>query len=222
MQSRGRHISAMIVVVCSMAASPARADVDLTWDGTTRAALVGRVLEVDLYAVSDNDQDQSIAAIDVVLSWDPQRLPLLGVINGGPYEWLISGFELNDPGDLNISLEDGNALYTALSALGDPAVATPDGLLVTTFQFFPIAEVDASEITIEENLSSTLTRVFDGDAPNVTVTGELYGVSVTIIRRPKMARPQSPLPGTIAPDEAEHDVRHRPRRIRWYRGTSDP
>lgn len=206
------------VVTCAAAA-----EVDLVWSPPTRAVLVGTVFEIDLFAVTENGQQQTIAAMDVVLTWDPQRLLLLGMVDNGPYDWLSSGFGLRDPGGLNESLLDGDAQYTALSALGNPAVATANGLLVTTIQFFALSEADVTDVVIEESLRATaFTRVFGGDTPNQVVTGELHSASVTIIRRPKVLRPRPPLPSTTPLDGPNAGVTDRPGHARWYTKTSDP
>lgn len=220
----GRSWILVTAVAIGGVATCGAADVDLVWSPAAQTVLVGTVVEIDLYAVTDTGQEQTIAAIDVVLTWDPQRLLLLGVVDNGPYEWLGSGFDLRDFDGLNQSLLDGNAKYTALSALDDPAVAIPptdeiEGLLVTTIQFFALSEVDQTVVVIEESWSATaVTQVFGGGAPNDPVTGELNNASVTIIRRPKTLRPRPASPSTTPLPGITNPVR----RARSYKGTSDP
>ena len=226
MNARRLWISVIVVGIGSIATCAA-ADVDLVWSPNTQAVLVGTVLEIDLFAIPDPGQQQTISAIDVVLTWDPQRLLLLGVVDNGPYEWLESGFKPFGQVDfdgLSESLVDGDAKYTALSAApGEPAVATSNGLLVTTFQFYALSEVDSTEVVIEDRLSATaITRVFGGDAPNQVVTGELNNTSATIIRRHKTLRPRPPLPSTERNVSPIPDITDRSRRARSYTETSDP
>jgi hypothetical protein len=144
-----------------------------------------RALTVSLYAVSDTAQNQSIAAMDVILSWDPAVLQLTGTDNSGPYpySWLFSGFS-NDQGldGLNNTWGDGNALYTALAALGSPPVpawATPEGLLVVTFKFRKLHVGTPTTVAILPSFGLySHTVVYDGFVPALDVTGTLSPVSV--------------------------------------------
>ncbi len=160
-------------------AGPALANINLDFRPITEPC-AARDLTVSLYAVSDNDQNQSIAAMDVILQWDPLVLQLMGIDNSGPYpySWLFSGFS-NDQGldGLNNTWADGNALYTALAQLGNPPVpawATPEGLLVVTFKF---KKLQVGSPTLLEMLPSfglySHTVVYDGFIPGLIVTGTL-------------------------------------------------
>jgi hypothetical protein len=189
----------------SCAISPAAANIDLEWRPETQTVLVGSTVSIGLYAVSDDpDSSQSIAAMDVILNWDPDFLMLVGNVDNGPYDWSFSGFQ-DDSGldGLNDTWLDGDALYTAHAQLGgDPAWATPEGLLVTTFQFTALAETSATILSIPESAGQyTETAVYDGFIPGLDVHGELGTAMVTIV---------SVLPGacclqdqacTMAPDE---------------------
>lgn len=144
---------------------------------------LGRELRIELYAVSDSGEDQSIAAMDVILAWDPAVLRLLGVDTTGPYPyaWLFSGFS-NDGGldGLNNTWEDGNAKYTALAQLGGaPAYATPEGLLVTALRFRKLRVGSPTAVTMPETFGQyTRTVVYDGFVPGLDVTGTLTGATV--------------------------------------------
>ena len=156
-------------------------EVDLVWKPDVQIARLDGIVEIDLHAVSNGDEPRSVAAMDVVLTWNADQLELLGVIDNGPYTWLFSAF-LPDPLDgLNESLADGDAKYTALSRFGESAYATREGLLVTTFQFRTLALADASEVVIEVNLGKhSVTTVFGGEAPDVDVTGRLGRARVAV------------------------------------------
>jgi hypothetical protein len=173
------------LVAAGVVSSAALGNIDLEWRPAAQMVSVGDTVSIGLYAVSDDDTDQSISAMDVILTWDPDFLELQGVNNNGPYEWLSSGFP-DDSGldGLNNTWLDGNALYQALAQLGEPAYATPEGLLVTTVEFVALHRTPAGQTT-ELNILAELgqysqTRVFDGEIPGYDVTGTLGSAAVTI------------------------------------------
>ena len=166
-----------------LATSPTVAGINLEFRPAAEPCTALR-LEVHLYAVSDNGSNQSISAMDVILSWDAEVLELDGVnaAESYPYAWLFSGFT-NDQGldGLNNTWDDGNALYTAMAQLGGPpAYATPDGLLVTTFRFRKLHVGTATSLTMLDSFGHhTHTVVYDGFTPALDVTGTL-GSSVLV------------------------------------------
>jgi hypothetical protein len=167
-------------------ASEARALINLEWRPSAQVVNVGDTAAIGLYAVSDDDTAQSLSALDAIVAWDTAHLELLGVTNNGPYVWLSSGFP-NDAGldGVNNTWTDGDALYQALGALGSPAMASPAGLLVTTFRFEALAETPATLVTLPESLGLfTSTRVFDGQTPGLEVQGSLGSATVTIVPEP--------------------------------------
>jgi len=179
-----RHsvVAAMVAMVAMMAA-PALGNVDLDWSPQPRMVAAGVTFEIGLWATTDDGGFQTISAMDVVISWDAQRLELIGVINDGPYMWLQSGFPPDIALDgLNNTFLDGNAKYTALSSFGNAALATGSGLHVTTFQFVALAQTDLSHIVIEPTFGNfSVTRVLGADAPNQNVTGLLLTADVSVI-----------------------------------------
>ena len=179
-----RSYAVILIAVCALVVSARRAaaDVDVSWVPDVQSVAFGSTVRVGLTLTSDNGLDQTIAGLDVVVTWDPKVLRLEGVVDDGPYAWLMSGFQPDDALDgLNNSLLDGDAKYTALAFPGFPAVATPDGLLVTTFAFTAIGPADASRVVIEPELGQySVTRVFGADAPNQDVTGTLGEATVTV------------------------------------------
>ncbi|MCP4248335.1 MAG: hypothetical protein GY778_14910, partial [bacterium] len=96
------------------------------------------------------------------------------VNNNGPYAWLPSGFFDDSGGDgLNNTFDDGLAYYPAAGNFQSPALATPEGLLVTTFQFLALQETTGTIVDILPSLGQqTTTQVF-GDLPGEDVTGSL-------------------------------------------------
>jgi hypothetical protein len=171
--------------VC-VAASPARANIDLEFRPQQQTVLVGEAVALGLYAVSDNDMtNQSFAAIQAIFQWDPGHLRLLGLDETGSVDLLSSGFTVNDPFGLNEAIppQDGDGLYLALAFLGDPIDATPQGTLVTTFQFeaLSLAEETLVDLLPTGGDPPGETIVFDGTVPNLDVTGELRGATVRIV-----------------------------------------
>lgn len=184
---RNQYVLFWLICVCllSFPISPAMANIDLEWRPETQTVLVDSTVSIGLYAVSDDpDSSQSIAAMDVILNWDPDFLTLVGNVDNGPYDWSFSGFQ-NDSGldGLNDTWLDGDALYTAHAQLGgDPAWATPEGLLVTTFQFTALAETSATVLSIPESAGLyTETAVYDGFIPGLDVHGILGTATITIL-----------------------------------------
>jgi hypothetical protein len=138
---------------------------------------------VDLFAVSDSEGNQSIAALDAILAWDSAMLQLIGIApDSYPYTWLYAGFPNDHNLDgLNDTWGDGNALYTALAQLGSPpAYATPAGLLVTTFKFRKLAiGVETNLLLLADFGEYSETVVYDGFIPGLMVTGSLFGATLT-------------------------------------------
>ena len=141
-------------------------------------------VSVSLYAVSDTNHPQSIAAMDVILEWDPNTLYFMGIDpNCTPgYPWLFSGFPDDHNLDaLNVTWTDGSALYSAWAQLGDPAYASPPpGLLVTTFQFHVLHVGRETTIHMPRHVGTySYTVVYDGETPNLDVTGILTDATFT-------------------------------------------
>jgi len=177
-----RAIQTAAFLVCLCSAAPSRGAVDLVWDPPSQSALQNEVVNVALYAVLDETGlNPNIGVIEVILNWDPGRLELIGKVDNGPYAWFASGFPndflqdgLNAPYS-GTPANDGNAWYNALSQFGagQEAIATPAGLLVTTFQFRALA-LGISEVSMVATAgSATETRVLDGVIPGLISTGEL-------------------------------------------------
>jgi hypothetical protein len=158
-----------------LASTPAPALINVEWRPACQSVEPGQMVEVGLYVVSDNEEDQSISAMDIILLWNPNVIELVGVVNDGPYAWLSSGFSDDSVFDgLNETFLDGNALYTAWAQFGVPAYATPEGLHVTTLQF--IGSMDPGFCWISEPRYAgmyTETRIIDGEIPALHVEGEL-------------------------------------------------
>lgn len=167
------------------AGSATRANINLEWRPESQTVQVGDTVNIGLYAVSDDpNTNQSIGAMDVIIAWDPEQMQLLGIDCTGEPGWLYSGFP-DDPYGLNETIppQDGDGIYTALAPLGNPVDATPEGTLVTTFQFEALSVTEATVLEILESAGSPPghTVVYSGDTPNTDVTGTLGDAEVTIV-----------------------------------------
>lgn len=171
---------AIASIVCS---AEAVADVNLEWRPANQVVSeVGATVDIGLYAVSSDGTEQGMATIEAILVWNPARLELLGLVNNGPYNWFRSSFPddsgaafdgLNAP-FTGLPDNDGDAWYNAWSSLaGAPAMATADGLLLTTFQFRMLS-VETAALELAATFGErTETRVQDADNPGVFITGAL-------------------------------------------------
>ena len=169
----------LCVVLVGLLSPTADALINLEWRCDTPVVGVGDTLELNLYAVSDSTVNQSLYAMDVILTWDPGDLTLLGNVNKGPYVWPTSTFPAVDPHQLNLSFADG------MGQLGNPAWATPAGLLITTIQFSAEAWSPVTSVAIPIELNGARTKVYDGLTPNRDVHGTLDTRMVTIVPEPE-------------------------------------
>lgn len=169
----------------------ASADVNLEWRPMESEVAVGQVVAVGLFAVSDiPDTDEPIAALDVLASWNTDFLLFQGVINNSPYSWLNAYFPDDSAGDaLNTTFLDGDAKFTALAQFGagNEAYATPEGLLVTTFEFLALQETPVGDPTEVEIMMSfgTHSNTAVRRPGNIDATGDfMMPATVTIIPEP--------------------------------------
>lgn len=160
--------------------------ISLEWRPDNQVVTVGSIVNVGLYAVSDDAIDDVISVMDVILEWDPGFLTLQGVDNNGPYTWLSSSFPAAAPGGLNPDHSDGDALYTARSQFmpSPPAYATPDGLLVTTMQFLALAETPGTILSIPEDHPGGAETIVVGDISGLDIHSGLGSATIVIIPEP--------------------------------------
>ncbi len=178
---------AAVIIIGSMYwVMPARADINLEFRPPGQTVLIGDTVNVGLYAVSDDDEtDQLLMSAQVIISWDPDFLQLLGNDTTGAVPLLSSGFPPDDPYNLNevVPPQDGDGLYVAFAPLGNPVAATPAGILLTTFQFLALDRTLQTTVEILElgGDPEGRTIVFDGTVPNFDVTGTLTGGVVEVV-----------------------------------------
>ena len=174
----------MLLAAVFVLAAAVQADVDLEWQVENPGAPVGETVRIDFYAVADNGGgDEAFVAMDVVVTWDPGFLRLLGVDDSdSPYDWLLSGFPSDAHLDgLNDTFEDGDAFYTAWANFGELPQATPEGLLVTTFQFEALAATEGTDVVILEAFGDySVTAVYDDEIPGLNIVGDLGSATVEI------------------------------------------
>lgn len=180
----------------ALGAGAVRADINLVLRTKSPIVRVGEMVTVQLLAVSDNEADQSFLGVDVILSWDPAVLALRADLGCDPcpFEWTSASFPEDDNLDrLNadcgantfcstytgLPFNDGDAWYSAWAFVlnANYPQATPEGLLITTFEF----EVLASDVSTRIEFLPTVggyssTRVAAADGGKTfLVTGELFG-----------------------------------------------
>lgn len=158
--------------------------ISLEWRPATQTVPVGSTVSVGLYAVSDDVNDVPISVMDVILQWDASYLSLTGNNDSdNPYAWLASDFPAIGDSGLNGTFSDGDAFYNAQSQLGNPALATPAGLLVTKMEFLALAETPGTTLSIPETLGGADTVVIDG-IPGLDVHNALGSATIEIVPEP--------------------------------------
>jgi len=165
-------------------AAPSAANISLEWRPADQTVPVASTVALGLYAVSDSEQIQLMAAADVIFGWDPESLTLIGVDNTGAVPLLFSGLPVVDPYHLNEALPpaDGDGFYLAYAFLGQPVEATPEGVLLTTFLFQAISVTPQTVVDVLATGGSPQghTVVYDGAVPGLDVTGSLGEAVVTV------------------------------------------
>ena len=153
-------------------AALAPVDVDMTLTPSTQTVPFDCIAEVDL--VLSASMAASVAAVDVIINWDPTKLTLIQAVPGDQ-DWFVAAF-LNDPDGINDDVTDGDALFTALPTPSIPLSVPPD-LVVATFQF---KVIDTGQVGMLASLGTYgKTRVI-GTIPGEDLTG-VIGPPVTII-----------------------------------------
>lgn len=166
--------------LCPLATARVHAGVDLQWRPARQETDVGALVRVSLFAVSDSEQNQAVGAVQVVLGWDPSRLMLIDHIDPcdgdecppSAFAWTTSGFPVAEA--LNEEFDDGDAVYQAIGKFltSTPALATPEGLHVTTFRFRTLRSGSA-ELRMVESFGETTRTMVISDVPGLIVTGVL-------------------------------------------------
>jgi hypothetical protein len=174
------------IMMLGLAAAPAAANINLEMRPASQTVYWSpdAKVEIGLYAVSDDDTDQTLAAIDAIIEWQTEFLRLLGNDDDGGPQLVASSFPFPDPYGINEAdpPADGDGIYTAWAPFGNPVAATPEGTLITTFVFEPLVTTPATPVDFLVSAGSPVgyTIVFHGTKPNTDVTGTLSGCTVEI------------------------------------------
>lgn len=226
---RRRDFQALAAAIAGLAGVPGaslRAEVNLAWRPANQTAPLGQTVDIALYALSSNQDNEPFANLGVVFSWDETRLELLGINGqGAGYPWLNSFFPddrgldgINDDCEdglfcdpyTGLPFNDGDAYYEAWGQFPPSPlpVATPgEGLLVTRFSFRTLRSGVARIQFVPVFGDFTRTRVIHPTIPGREITGVLGPpILVTILT---CALPPTVLPegsrylaATLAPGDA--------------------
>ncbi|MHC4306128.1 MAG: hypothetical protein ACYSW2_16855 [Planctomycetota bacterium] len=122
-----------------LAGAPATANINVELRPTSPIITIGLddTVGIGLYLVSDDDTIQLSGGADIIISWEPEFLHLLGLDETDAVPLFFSDFPTGNPSGLNESNppQDGDGIYIAWSMLGSPIAVTPEGTLLTTFVF---------------------------------------------------------------------------------------
>jgi len=179
----GGSVAATLLAV--FAASPTGGAIDLELRPVTQTVTVGSDVQLVLYTVSDDQNDQLLAALQAIIAWQPQHLQLVGINSDGAVMLLSSEFPEGDPFGLNETVppQDGDGIYVAFAPLSNPVAATPEGAIITTFEFLAVTPTPGTPVGFLTTAGDppTDTIVFDGEVANLDVTGMLSGAVVTVL-----------------------------------------
>ena len=175
------HLALGLAATC-MLATPLLADIEVSLQTDSSGAAVGETVKFKCFFSSPTPHEYCCATI--ALDWDPERLRLIGANQDGAEGTQMAWWpEMSVPWTLNeeVPPQDGTGLYIVLGALGSDQAADADGSLVTTFEFETLAPGIAEVgLGFEGPGIEDATIVWDGVVPNLQVTGELVGGSVTV------------------------------------------
>lgn len=181
------HVLGAIVVAVTSSIGrfqECHADVHLEWRPAFASAVEGEEFRLELYAVSDNDDAQTVGAMNVIVGWEPDHVQWVRLDDAGAVRKSFSGFP-NDPYHLNESNPpaDGDGMYIAFAQLGNVIEAPPEGALIPTFVFEARMPILATRFAILEEGGHPTGRtiVFDGERPNYHVTGTLGHADLAIV-----------------------------------------
>jgi hypothetical protein len=134
----------------------------------------------------------AVAAVDLILSWNPAQLQFLQAIPGsGP--WLVSGF-FNDPDGINTSTSDGDALYTLLGNPLTPPALPPDQVAVT----FRFKVLTGGQVSLLPSLGAFGKTQVLGTTPGSNLTGaisppaSISAVSGPALEQVRLGSPPNP------------------------------
>jgi len=173
----------LAVVVAPSATLADEILINLEWRPASQMVWVGDMVNVGLYAVVDQGT-QLFRALDMVFTWEPDYLGLLGLDDTGDL-W-SSGFPTYGDHGLNETdpPQDGDGYYRAFAQAGEPIEITTAGFLLTTFVFSAVAPTPETLVDIPPSGGTPPpleTTVWGGPGANTDVTGTLGDAWVQIL-----------------------------------------
>ncbi len=178
----------VVVVVMTTSALADGALINLEWRPESLAVDVGDPVALGLWAYTDPEELQLFRAVDLVFTWDAVHLRLDGLDETDAVELLGSGFPANDSYGLNevVPPQDGDGYYLAWAPLGGAIEVSPDGILLTTFEFTALSLTTGALVDIAPVGGSPLleTTIWGGPDANTNVTGTLGEAWVEIVPEP--------------------------------------
>jgi hypothetical protein len=162
--------------------TPTLANVDVEFRAVEGTVAVGETANLGLYLVSDDQTDQLVSAAQMVFTWEPQYLQLLGLDYTGAVEVLSASFPSFNPLNEAVPPQDGNGMFIVMASLGHPIAATPEGALLATFQFEALQETSGTLVDVVPTFDDPPDEsiVYDGTVPNWPVTGSLTGDMIVV------------------------------------------
>lgn len=183
------------IIVGLLMASSAQAGgvgplINLEFRPSFQSVNVGSVVNVGVYA-SSTFSTRSLAAYDLIFTWNPAFLLLTGVDNTGAVPMAANVFfNSAQTGGINeiVPPADGSGMLSglALPGAGNAPVATTAGILLTTLKFNALALTPSTPLTILNSAGSPtkFSMVVDGDVANLDVTGSFFNAAVQIVPAP--------------------------------------
>ncbi len=177
----------IVIGVCALCTTPVSGDINLEFRAVADVVAPGEIVEIGLYAVSDDASLQSFSAMEVIFDWDPTYLQFIGIDDTGAVALQSSFLPYPDGTGLNEAdpPQDGDGLYIAWAKPGLPVDATPDGVLITTFQYEAQEVTAGTDVGIAEEWTGEsgtfYTFVVDGEIPGLHVEGLLIGTSIAVL-----------------------------------------
>lgn len=167
---------------CLLAHSAAMAgSADFLLSPVNQTVSVGATIEIKVSLSSTTQDGQAFDSLDLIFSWDPTRLDFLSSTQAGAgYSFFITGF-LPNPDGINLNLDDGLAMFTALGPPGLQQIApeAPDSEVVTTLRFKALAPASGTLVDIVPTFGAiSKSRVLLGGA---AVTGSLDATAAITI-----------------------------------------
>jgi hypothetical protein len=155
----------MFALCLALALAQTSGPVDVALSPQVQCVPAGSVADVRL--VLSSNTPVSIGAVDLLLSWNPAQLQYVQSFVTSP-GWLVGSF-LPDPDGINLTLTDGNGLFTLLASPFSPP-ALPPAVNAVTFRF---KVLQSGSLSVLPNLGAFGKTQVLGVTPGSVLTGNL-------------------------------------------------